>query len=261
MEVAVNRSPHRPGSFFTLTLALTALICSGCADAITYSRDSQRAGRRLFAEGNYADAAGAFKNSVRQVPTNYAGYYWLGASYEKLQQYQQAIAAYKTARQSIGLTVEGRQDDEMKQKILNGIASTIASSDPRNIELDSATQAAENKGTADNWFIIGKVYALRGDPDSAIDAYNRAMLLEPNNFFVAKDFGLYLDRIGQAERAEATLRRAYSLNNQDSEVTLALRKMGVIPGPSLATESQFGAPTPSETRTNTPNGSVAAPRD
>lgn len=255
----MTQSPRHIGSF--LTLALLAFVCTGCADAITYSRDSQRAGKKLFAAGNYADAAGAFKNSVRQVPTNYESYYYLGASYEKLQQYQQAIAAYKTARQTIALTVEGRSDDETKQKILNGIASTIASSDPRNIELDSAQQDAETKGTADNWFILAKVYALRGDPDSAIDAYNRAALLEPNNFFVAKDFGLYLDRIGQTDRAQATLRRAYSLNNQDSEVTLALRKMGVITGPSLAAETGFGSPTPAESRTNSSNGSVAAPRD
>lgn len=249
----------RPFSLFlTFSLAVGGLFAGGCADAITYSRDAQRAGMKLYNEANYADAAGAFKNSVRQNPQNYEGHYYLGASYEKLQQYQQAIAAYKTARQTIVLSVEGRHDDEMKQKILNGIASTIARSDPRNIELDAAQQAAENQGTADNWFILAKVFALRGDPDSAVDAYNRALLLEPNNFYVAKDFGMYLDRIGQTDRAQATLRRAYSLNNDDAEVGAALRRMGVIPGPSLSDESRFGPPTPEEVA---PSRTVQAPRD
>lgn len=250
----------RPFSLsLTVILSIAGLCVGGCADVMTYSRDSQRAGLKLYAEGNYADAAGAFKNSVRQNPLNYEGYYYLGSSYEKLQQYQQAIAAYKTARQTMMVDVEGRHDDAMKQKILNGIASTIASSDPRNIELDAAQQAAENQGTADNWFILGKIFALRGDPDSAVDAYNRALLLEPNNFFVAKDFGLYLEQIGQSDRAQATLRRAYSLNNDDPQVIASLRKMGVITGPSLSSESQFGAPAAPETIT--PSRTAAAPRD
>lgn len=258
----MSKFPQTIRSFLSLTLGIATLVCGGCADAITYSRDAQRAGLKLYNEGNFADAAGAFKNSTRQNPRNYEGYYYLGASYEKLKQYQQALAAYKTARQSIGLTVEGRHDDDTRQKIINGIASTIASSDPRNIELDLAQQDAESKGTADNWFILGKIYALRGDPDSAVDAYNRATLLEPNNFFIAKDFGLYLERIGQSQRAQSTLRKAYSLNNQDSDVILALRKMGVVPGPSLADDAHFGPATPSETRSGSgPNPTVEAPRD
>ena len=58
---------------------------------------------------------------------------------------------------------------------------------------------AETKGTADNWFILAKVFDDRGDADSAIDAYNRAALLELNNLLVQKNYGLSGRTVRQIE--------------------------------------------------------------
>lgn len=225
-------------SLFSAALGLGVV---GCADVVTYSRDAQREGLKLYKQGNYADAAGAFRNSVRQNPRSYEGYYYLGASYEQLGQFEQSIAAYKTARQTINLTVEGRSDDEFRNRILTGLASAIAKSDQRDFETNALQREAQDRG-GESWFLLAKVYAYRGDADSAIDAYNRAALLDPNNFIVAKDYGLYLERLGLNQRAEAPLRRAYSLDNQDKEVSDALRRIGIIPGPSLRDEEQLAQP-------------------
>ncbi|HMB94416.1 MAG TPA: tetratricopeptide repeat protein, partial [Tepidisphaeraceae bacterium] len=69
---------------------------AGCADVVTYSYDAQHQGMKLYEQGDYANAAGAFRNSTRQMPTNYESQYYLGACYDQLGQYQQAIAAFKT---------------------------------------------------------------------------------------------------------------------------------------------------------------------
>jgi len=209
---------------------------------VTYSRDAQREGEKLYAKGDYADAAGAFRNSTRQNPRSYEGYYWLGMSYEQIGQWQQAIASYKTARQTIDLTIEGKNDDAMRSKILSGLASAVAKSDERDVETDVAASNARNFGGAESWFLLAKIYAYRGDADSAIDAFNRAMILEPNSFMIAKDYGLYMERVGQKQRAEAPLRRAYSLNNEDPEVAKALRRIGIVPGPGLLDEDQLARP-------------------
>jgi len=214
----------------------------GCADVLTYSKDAQQEGAKLYRQGDYANAAGAFRNSVRQNPQNYEGYYWLGASYEKLKQYQLAIAAYNSARAIIGTTTSGKYDEEYHDKILLGISSAVAKCDQRDIETNVIQRTAQERGTADNWFILAKVYEFRGDADSAIDAYNRAALLEPNNFMIQKNYGLFLERLGQAQRAEGPLRRAYSLNNQDEQVATALRRIGVVPGPSLNDPDQLAKP-------------------
>lgn len=254
MEVAVNRSKSFVFHCFRLfSLGFVLVTAVGCADMITYSQDAQREGSRYFKQGDYTNAAGAFRNSVRQNPQNYEGYYWLGQSYHKLGQYQQAIASYKTARQTIEVSIPGKRDDEMREKILVGLADSIAKGDPRNIETDIALRDAENRGTAANWFVVARIYENRGDADSAIDAYNRAVLLEPNNFMVAKSYGLFLERVGQNMRAETPLRRAYSLNNQDEQVIAALRRVGVIPGPSLNDQDQLAKPALPKARTPTPN--------
>jgi len=223
-----------------VAVALAGII--GCADVVTYSRDSEREGLRMYREGDYANAAGAFRNSARQNPRNYNSYYYLACCYDHMGQYQQAIANYKTARQTINLTLEGKEDNATRQNILNGLAGAIAKSDQRNIETDDLAKEADANQSADSWLVLGKVYAYRGDADSAIDAYNRAALIDPNNFFVVKDYGLYLERIGQRQRAEGVLRRAYSLNSSDEQVNSALRRIGVVPGPSIKDQSQLARP-------------------
>jgi tetratricopeptide (TPR) repeat protein len=182
----------------------------------------------------------------------------------------------------------GKDDDEFRMRIINGLGRAIARSDQRDFETDAAAKHAESQGGAENWFILAKVYSFRGDADSAIDAYNRASLLAPKNFLIHRDYGLYLEQIGQPQRAQAPLKKAYTIN-PDPQVADALRRVGVVPGPSLKPESALAQPpvpkgpipelelsflkrtSPEQrsgTTTTTPpppppaaNGSAAAPRD
>jgi tetratricopeptide (TPR) repeat protein len=245
MEVAVSRSQSLSVRFTTLGLAcLTVALMglSGCADMMTYSRDAQVEGETLYKKGDYANAAGAFRNSIRQNPRNYQGYYQLGNCYYNLGQNQLAIASYKTARQTIDVTIEGRYDTQTREKILNGLAAAIARSDQRDAETDSIQHEAEANQSAESWYLLARVYEIRGDADSAMDAYNRAALLDPKNFIIARNYGLYAERIGQPQRADAPLRRAYELNPKDQDVAAALRRIGVVPGPGLLTESDLARP-------------------
>jgi tetratricopeptide (TPR) repeat protein len=208
----------------------------------THSRDSQRQGVTLYQQGNYADAAGAFRNAVRQNPREYQSYYYLGACYESMRQYQQAIQAYKQGRAAQATSLAGRDDAVFRSKLVNGLASAIAKSDQRDVETDAAVQRANTKSDPSDWFLLARIYTYRGDADSAMDAYNRACLLDSHNFAYAKEYGLYLEKIGQPRLAETPLRRAYSLNPTDDQVVLALRRIGVIPGPSLREESALAKP-------------------
>jgi tetratricopeptide (TPR) repeat protein len=245
MEVAVIRSQSLSSRFTTLSLFCLAFALagvSGCADMMTYSRDAQQEGESLYNRGDYANAAGAFRNSARQNPRNYQAYYNLGNCYYNLGQYQQAIASYKTARQTATVTLEGKADTVTREKILNGLAAAIAKSDQRDAEIDSLQKEAEATQSAETWYALAKAYEFRSDADSAMDAYNRAALLDPKNHMIAKSYGLYAERIGQRQRADAPLRRAYELNPKDQEVAAALRRIGVVPGPGLLTENQLARP-------------------
>lgn len=230
----------------TIVLAGTGVVLLafgiGCADNFTHARESQRKGVTLYQQGSYADAAGAFRNAVRQNPREYQSYYYLGACYEAMGQYQQAIQAYKQGRAAQAESMYGKNDTVFQMKLVNGLASSIAKSDQRDVETDAVVQRANIKSDPADWFLLAKIYSYRGDADSAIDAYNRACLLDSMNFAYAKDYGLYLEKIDQPRLAESPLRRAYSLKPTDEQVVLALRRIGVIPGPSLRDESALAKP-------------------
>lgn len=231
-------------SLLACGLGLACLAClAGCADMVTYSKDSRREGIALYNRGAYADSAGAFKNAVRQNPRDYRSYYYLGASNEQLGQYQQAIAAYKTSYQVIVTTMEGKQDPDFRILVMNGLASAIAQSDVREVELNALEHRARTRAVPDDWYTLGRIYAIRGDADNAIEALVRAATIDPNNYQFSRDAGLYLEQVGQTAQAVPLLRRAYGLcNGTDAQVAAALRRLGVIPGPSLKDETQLTRP-------------------
>ena len=63
-------------------------------------------------------------------------------------------------------------------------------------------QRAKQTNAANDFFLLGKIYRCRGDADSAIDAYNRAMIRNAKDFEIVKEYGLYLAELGESRRAE-----------------------------------------------------------
>ncbi|CAN5653630.1 hypothetical protein BH09PLA1_BH09PLA1_35870 [soil metagenome] len=226
-----------------LGASLAAIVgVVGCADMMTTSQKSRDHGMNQYKQQSYTDAAGSFRNATRQNPRDYHSYYMLGCCYEQSGQHQQAIHAYRTALDVQHLTHEGKYDDEQRVKTINGLAAAIARSDTRDIETNSAVAKARTSQDADDYMLLGQIYSYRGDADSAVEAYDHAALLAPQSFYISKSYGLYLERLGQTGRAEAALRRAYALNVNDEEVNLALRRLGVIPGPSIKNQDALVQP-------------------
>lgn len=230
----------------TVTLAgLSTAVLSGggCADMVTYSQDSREQGIELYNRGAYVDAAGAFRNAVRQNPRDYRSHYFLGAACEQSGQFQQAIASYKTSYSVITTTTEGRQDPDFRIRVLNGLASAIAKSDTREVELNAIETRVRTRSMPDDHYLLGRIYAFRGDADNAVEYLTRAATIDPTCYQFARDAGLYLEQVGQTAQAVPLLRRAYTLSDgQDQQVSAALRRLGVIPGPSLKGEDQLVRP-------------------
>ncbi len=254
-----------------ISAVAVVLFAVGCADIVTYGKDSRREGLKLYQRQQYADAAGAFRNAVKQNPMDYQSYCYLGETYVQLGQHQQAIQAFRTSLEVMNTTAAGKDDVASRQNALNGLANAIAKSDTREIETNAVERTARTNNDAQDYFLLAKIYAYRGDADSAIDAYTRAAMLDPRDFEIAKEYGLYLERLSQSSKAEVALRRAYSLNPQDDQVINALRRLGIVPGPSLLDQSALAkpivpkGPIPDITeRSSAGNGSgttVQAPRD
>lgn len=228
-----------------LFLAAAVTGCAGEGGLITYAAEARQQGVDLYNQGKYADAAGSFQSAVRQDPRDYRSYYYLGRTYEAERQYFQAVQAYRTSLEVMARSLVGREDVALRQKVLESLASAAGHGDSR--ELEQTALQNRQTPTAEDYFVLAKVYRHHGDVDSALDAYSRAASMDPNNVFVAKEYGLFLTQVGQNARAGQELGRAYVLNRrqrrpEDPEVIGGLRRVGVVPGPSLGDEKDLAPP-------------------
>ena len=225
---------------------LAAALCvgaAGCQQEIINRAPGARAeGLRAYEEGEYADAAGSFRQAIRSDPRDYRSQFYLGQSYENLKQYQQAIQAYKASLDAQPRTLAGKEDEEQRLATIKALAGVIAKSDSSNAETNLIEQAAKNGKQSQDWLLLANVHRNRGDADSALDAYNRAALSDPKDFAIVKEYGLYLEQVGQQPRAAQQLKKAYALNANDEQVNNALRRLNIVPGPGLKDERALVKP-------------------
>lgn len=217
----------------------------GCGDMLSYSQESRQQGIDQYNQANYPQAAGAFDNAIKQDPRDYHSYYYLGRSYDAMRDYHQSVQAYRTALDVMARSLQGQEDKAFRQKVLDGIAAAAAAGNNRTLE--RAALQSPDQPTAEDQYLLAKIYRIHGDVDSAIDAYNQATLMEPSNLQFAKEFGIYLVQLGQTQKAAYQLKRAYVLNRRvskhdDPEVIAAMRQVGVVPGPSLGDEKDLAQP-------------------
>ena len=225
---------------FACAVALPLL--GGCSGFLTKAEDPQEVGRRLYAEKNYSEAAGAFRMAVKQDPRDYRAQYNLGTACDADGRPLEAIEAYGSALDVMAITYEGQADGAFRLTVLDALAQSIARSDPRDTQLNLRERKAKQTQKAEDFFLLAKIYRYRGDPDGALANYQHAALLDNKYFPVLKEYGLYLQQVGQVQPATAMLAQAYRVNDKDAQVAGALRQLGVIPGPSLKEKDELAQP-------------------
>ena len=220
-------------------LAVAAAL-AGCADAFTYSRSETSVAMVKLEEGDSEEAAIVFANQVRRWPNNYKAHYHLGLARLDSGRPQEAIRSFKTALEVMPLSKEGREDATYRFYTIDALSGALAEHDADGAQL--AQIEAKAKGNPHLQLLVAMTHAKAGRPDNAIESFNAARALDRDDPQIAKQFGLYLESIAQAQPAEHELRRAYRLNTQDEEVAAALRRLGVIPGPAILSATELTKP-------------------
>jgi len=226
----------------SIVLLTLAAALAGCSDLAADSTSSRQQGNASAKQGEFAEAVGAFKNATRTDPRDYKAHYGLAVSYYNLKSYHEAIKSYKATLDVMTRTLAGQEDIAFRAQVIDGLAVCIASAPERMAEMDILDKQAREQKSAEAYYTLAKTYQYLGDADSAIDAYNGATLLDKSNFCLNKDYGLYLEKVGQIQQAATPLQRAYQLDKNDQQVVLALRRIGVVPGPSLKEEKDLAKP-------------------
>lgn len=228
---------------FAVCTAFVAL--AGCSDLITYNTQNRASGLKAYDNGDYATAAGGFRQALKEDPRDYQSHYWLGMTNLQMRNYQQAIVAFRACLDTRTVTLLGKEDDATRLKALEGLAQAIVKSDDADVEVNKVETTARNTTgprAAQEFFVLAKIYRYRMLPDMAIDYYNRACLNDNKSFAYLKEYGLYLEQLQQNEKAEQTLRQAYAINASDAEVAAALQRLGVVPGLSLVPKEDLARP-------------------
>jgi tetratricopeptide (TPR) repeat protein len=227
---------------YTLQSAVVASILVagfGCADSVTFAKDANHEGMNLYGQSDYVDAAVAFKSATRQNPRDYMSYYYLGKCYEAMGSQQEAISAYRSCMDVMPLSLAGKQDLGMKYKTMDALAMAIAKSGTVAQETADMEARCAGQPLVDDEWLLAKVYRFSGDADAAVEAYNKAVLIDPTRFDIAKEAGLYEAALGQNDKAALTLKKAYAIKSDDDEVNDALHKLGVVTGTGVKEESSF----------------------
>lgn len=218
-----------------------AVAASGCAEVVASSKRPRESGNKAFAAGEYTDAAGAYRQAVQTDPLDYRAWYGLGQAYDATKSYHQAIQAYRTALDVRLRTLPGKEDEAMRVRIIDALGKSIAAGNDRGFAGDPP--GGSKHPSAQEKYIAAKAFQYLGDADSAIDAYQQASLLDKKDLAIARDFGLYLEKIpAMQEQAVKQLKRAYTLDPKDQQVVAALRRNGIVPGPSLKDVEQLARP-------------------
>src|SRR2546421_3144317 len=253
MEVAVIASHLRSLRFGSLrdsvraiavaaSLLAAPLLLGGCSGFLTKFEEPQAQGLRLYQEKNYTEAAGAFRNAIRKDPRDYKSHYYLAVACDAEQRYQESIEAYRASLDIMKITYDGQDDVKFRQKALDGLAITVAKSDPHDTQINAFEKQAKTSRKAEDFFLLAKIFRYRQDADMALENYNHAALLDNKNFAILKEYGLYLLQLNQSPRALSTLSQAYRVNDKDEQVIGALRQLGVVPGPSLKEQAELAQP-------------------
>jgi Tfp pilus assembly protein PilF len=237
-------------SFIPYTLLLTgAAVLAGCAEPMTYSQDFKREGLRQYNRGQYVDAAGTFKAAAKQDPTDYQTQYYLAMSQEKNGEFQTAVGAYRLCLKLRVQTPAGRQDVELREKVLNHMAALIARGDFADAEINDIQHEAAAEHSSEDYRLLARVFALRGDADSAVDSYRRGFTEVPDDFMLAKEYGLYLLKINQTADGIRILKLAWQLNGYDRQVVTTLAALGVTENQMWVSSTKIESEPPSTPQT------------
>src|SRR4051812_41002805 len=164
-----------------------SFISAGCTEALTYANKSREEGIKLYDQHYYADAAGAFRNAVRQDPRDYRSQYYLGLCYDELKQHHQAFSSFRTSLDVMTQLGPNFVDPNFRQAVLEAYGASVSRHDENESEINALTKRAAGSASGEEWFVLAKAFRLRGDADRAIDAYTRAARVSGDNFYIRKE--------------------------------------------------------------------------
>jgi tetratricopeptide (TPR) repeat protein len=215
---------------FASLLVVILVEVRGTAAAVCYS-----VGSNFYKAGKYQAAATAFKGAVMIKPSFARGYIELGSSYLALKKYALAEKAYRDAKAinddacaacGLGMTYHGLgRDDDAEKEYQRAIrldpndACPYAQSGNMYYEQGRYQEAiAAFKRAATLWpsygsyMYLGHSYIYARDFEAAVDAYKKAIQIDPKNERAHYQLGIAYDYLYRYEESVKEYNEALKLD-------------------------------------------------
>ncbi len=204
-------------------LGLAAVSCAG-PRALQMVRES---GDRAFARGDYRTALAEYREVVERSPADWA-------TRVKLARTQLVLSDADAARENLAVAHRLRPEDD---SIVDLLATAMLESGELAQMHDLLRLRAKEKGRVSDYLRLGFFMAKAGDLDAAEKALKTAARIDRGRH-VEPELALadFYQKVGDEEAALLHLRHALWIDPSNETVVQRIRKMGEVPGPSLAVQ-------------------------
>ena len=210
-------------AFFAL--AFVALAIVGCQKSNLALRQDAR---MAAYHGNLPEARDIYKLAADREPDDVLAQYELGRIYLQLDKGLDAQLAFEKAD-----TLKP-EDKELCPKILDGIAEALLIQNRKENLSAFLAEQASYYGQPRDYIRQGKFLAKMGCIDEAAIAYRKAAHFsapdDPTTYIAIADF---YESINDFENTRLSLRYAYYIDPNHPGLADRLRKIGIIPGPTI----------------------------
>lgn len=205
-------------------LCVLGLVAVGCAGprALHMVRES---GDRAFARGDYQTALAEYREVVQRSPADWR-------TRVELARTQLVLNDADAARENLAVAHRLRPEDD---SIVDLLATAMLESEKVAEMHDLLRLRAKEKGRVSDYLRLGFFMAKAGDLDAAEQALKTAARIDRGQH-VEPELALadFYQKVGDEEAALLHLRHALWIDPTNETVVQRIRKMGEVPGPSLA---------------------------
>ncbi len=209
-------------------LCLTAMLLTGCA--VPNSSLRKRANQALN-DGQPHRAQTLLEQALQQDRTDWEAHYALA----RLLADGNPLAAQIHVERALILQPDGEIGDELTALL----AQVLYRQEKHEQALGVLEQAIEEREVSAAYIRLGHYAATIGDADGAVLAYRQAAAVaQPDDVEPYLVMWRYYESIGDATSALRALRTAHYLRPKDPTLADALRRYGIVPGPTAGLPPQ-----------------------
>ena len=216
---------------FVSGIFVFALLAAGCShQKVPTARVAEKA-NFAFWSGQWPEAKEGYAELIYRSPDNWNYQYRMGVACLNVDDLDGARRSLEIAE-----TLRPQQHD-----IAVNLAETMYRQDDRTALFTFLVDRAESTQQSSDWLLLARYSLDLDDPEMARLAIQEALVLDtsdsPTPYLVAAELA---ERLGDIDGALQSLKIAWTLDPENTQVQAMIRGLGEVPGPTMLDRTEMG---------------------